>query len=1312
MARSNTRRARFSVLFILVTVTAVVLAASGPAGAANIGTLTDGDWTDDSIWFGAAKPTTSDVAGIGADTTVTFADGMTETVTDLRVGHSLGSNGNGMRGSGLLIVTGGTLTMNQNNYTSLGKDGGGNIGAPVTGEIRQSGGELALRTTVLGEGDNVGIYQLSGGLVRITNNRQLIIGYSGGATSGQSTFTVSGGELRVGGTGDLQVGRSGDGWLIQTGGVCNFNDLVRLGSDDNANADGRIELSGGVMNIVTALRIGDTEVNGTMQVTVSGTGVMNVTGNIDVAPLSDGTMTQTGGVVNVGGDLTVAASAVTGDGDNGVYAMSGGTLSVTGGIGVGVGLGTSTGAFNMSGGFVEAAGMLVDTTGVWVFSGGEVAFDSLGVSGELNLVGSTAELAFTDALVNLDGAMLSNVGAGTLNIGTGALLLWNTGNDPSTQFGTFLLSGKTHEVGTGDIVMGAGEGFKGAGTITDKLVMNVGAGTVTAAPSLFLTGGLDAFGGIVDLGSGAFNFAASTIGDSGNVTLDTLRLGEGESFSLDSGILNAGDVFIGGTVAASMTQGGGILNVTDTDTFQLGELAGETGSYMLSAGELNQAGNVYIGNAGTGVFLQTGGTHIIADAKNLYLGDDGGSLGEYTISGGSLEVGNSLRVGQNGHGVFTMTGGTVTLVPDLGNTTANLGYSASGVGTVNISGGVLNVVDRNINVGRAGAGVWLQSGGSVVVASNFHLANNNNANSTGFVDLSGGTLDVGNQVFIGGHVNANTADMIVRDTGVLLVGANMKVGEDDDGTLTVSGGEVQVGTDLIIADNKTGLLTQTGGVVTVLDELRLGNQAGGSGTLDLSGGTMNIGGIAAVGYDDAATNGLINVSGSGVLNANGAELSVAEETDGAVVQTGGEVNVAGDLRIGDGALGDDGSYAISAGELNVTGETRVGNNAFSPGALTVSGSGVVNIAALTVGFNGTGAMTLSGTGVVNAVEVRVGNNGTGTLTASGGSLDLDALLVGYEAGSTGTVSISGTAVVTPSGNVTVGRSGAGRLELSGGELTFGGRLNVGSSTGSIGSVAMSGGDMTAGVMEFIGPFSTGVFTQTGGTNTMPVLAVGSLGKYDYLGGTLIITHGLSVFTAGILNLSGPVLSLDFSSGESIVELSGTILNGGNDSLTQGGGLLIVDSLVGIGDDFGTFSSTAITHLGGTGLVLDPDEGFGGIGVVSDHVTTDGGDITANSGGFIDLLDGLTQVGGNVDLGGGMLIVNDFASGISGGTLTVSELLIGTGGGRSGRFDHVSGVVNVTGTSTLVLGDARPTSTTWFSRRTAPRSACTFCRAAC
>ena len=88
------------------------------------------------------------------------------------------------------------------------------------------------------------------------------------------------------------------------------------------------------------------------------------------------------------------------------------------------------------------------------------------------------------------------------------------------------------------------------------------------------------------------------------------------------------------------------------------------------------------------------------------------------------------------------------------------------------------------------------------------------------------------------------------------------------------------------------------------------------------------------------------------------------------------------------------------------------------------------------------------------------------------------LLVGYEAGSTGTVSISGTAVVAASGNVTVGRSGTGRLEQSGGELTFGGRLNVGSSTGSIGSVAMSGGDMTAGVMEFIGPFSTGVFTQT------------------------------------------------------------------------------------------------------------------------------------------------------------------------------------------------------------------------------------------
>jgi len=1061
-----------------------------------------------------------------------------------------------------------------------------------------------------------------------------------GTAGGDSTITLTSGTLRLTSkdASDLRT----LGTFTFSGGTFNimgFNGVAALDTTDTTLAAGG---GGSVIEVTTPpAQSGSSDVIGATWVGTTGTwdataanwdpailpsDAFGVTASGETIPI----LTSTNAITNWGNAALDGASAAGGW----TLAQTANDISLyRSGAGFGLGPGAAT---------IQTSDSIVSRT------------SDLSIQFKEGLSADATKLVISDGELNLTGAgidlILGGTGAngnvdqtgGTVDIDDG-ILQFGVGN--AADFGgVYSLTGGTLDVGGVD------------GSNYSIVKSNAG---MTGSENVYVDGGLLIVAGDINVHNFRVGNAAGTTGEH--------TLVAGKKIVVDNAVR------IGNNGMGTYTQTGGSL--TTGGNLELGDQLTGVGTVNISGGNIDVSAVVKVGDAGTGVFIQTGGTVTQAAGNNFILGEDATtSYGEYTISGGELHVGAQLQIGVNGVGVFNLTGGTVYA---LGGSSPIVGHDG-GTGTMNISGSGVLISTSTINVGRKGSGVWLQSGGSVSTTG-FALATSSGGTGNGIVDLSGGTLDVTGNVTIGQHSSGVGADMTVRDTGVLLVGGDLYVGEDDDGTLTVSGGVVTVGDGsggdhLIIGENKTGLLTQTGGVITAVNDLRLGINTGGSGTLDLSGGTMNVSQNVAVGQNNGAVNGLINVSGTGVLNANGGELSVAEDTDGAVVQTGGVVNVAGNLLIGDGGADDEGSYAISAGTLNVTGELTVGNNADSPGTLTISG-----------------------TGVVNAFWVQVGqaSGSQGTVDISAGALNLDdALDVGNGAGSSGELTLSGTGAVTGE-EVVVGYAGTGLLTQTGGDLTVD-YFDVGEMAGAVGSVEMSGGFLTTDVLEWVGVNGVGVFTQTEGTNTTTVLAVGASGLYDYQGGTLIITGGMSVFSGGTLNLEGPVLDLDFSSADSIVDISGDILNGGNDSLTQGDGLLIVGSLIGIGDEFGTFSSTAITHLSGEDLVLDEDEGFGGIGVINDHVITDGGNILANAGGFIELNGGLTQVGGTVDLGDGALIVNDLTSGISGGgTLSASEIIIGSGGGATGVFNHEDGVVNVTGSDTLELGVAADDSGTYL-----------------
>src|SRR4051812_16391032 len=105
---------------------------------------------------------------------------------------------------------------------------------------------------------------------------------------------------------------------------------------------------------------------------------------------------------------------------------------------------------------------------------------------------------------------------------------------------------------------------------------------------------------------------------------------------------------LGSTVGASgsIVQGGGALTLTTNLSLGSSDAAAPTpagsGSYTMNAGVLNDNDN-FIGSKGTGTFTMNGGT--LNATSNMRLGDDKGSTGVLNMHGGAINLPVFLLVG-------------------------------------------------------------------------------------------------------------------------------------------------------------------------------------------------------------------------------------------------------------------------------------------------------------------------------------------------------------------------------------------------------------------------------------------------------------------------------------------------------------------------------------------------------------------------------------------------------------------------------------------------------------------------------------------
>ncbi len=513
----------------------------------------------------------------------------------------------------------------------------------------------------------------------------------------------------------------------------------------------------------------------------------------------------------------------------------------------------------------------------------------------------------------------------------------------------------------------------------------------------------------------------------------------------------------------------------------------------------------------------------------------------------------------------------------------------------------------------------------------------------------------------------------------------------DDAVIN-NGGTAQISTNdaaantLTVGDSATGNVQQTSNGLGVAFQLVVGKQAGSTGAYTLSG-TGVLTGAQYIGWSGTGTftqNGGTNgagglflgysTGGSGTYNLNSGILTsivsqyIGYGGTGVFTQEGG-INSTNRLELGVNN-GSTGTYNLNAGTLAVDTFLQIGIS--GTGTLTQKAGTTATVSQdLYLGYDppllgnpgGRGTYNLQG-GTLTAQAEYIGYSGTGTFnhgmaapfagTNTGPPIMDMHLYLGYNSTGNGTYNLGGTGTLTAQTEY-IGYSGTGIFNQSGGTNSAGvGGWRLGYNTGANGTYNLSGTGSLSGQFGYVGYSGTGLFQQSGGTNS-----VGGL----YL--------GRNSGASGTYNLSG---SGSLSASAELIGFFGTgIFNqsGGTNSAGVGGYYLGYNT-----------GANGTYNLSGTGSLSATNEYIGESGTGT--FIQDGGTNTITGElnlGHNPLSSGTYELRSG-SLSAGFMIVGDWGSGTftqSGGTNSVGGLILGKG------MAVGSGTYNLSGTGSLAVG---------------------------
>jgi fibronectin-binding autotransporter adhesin len=985
--------------------------------------------------------------------------------------------------------------------------------------------------------------------------------------------------------------------------------------------------------------------------------------------------------INVGVNMAGTGSISANNNSNLSFVQSVGlngalSLSTTAGSSLSFNGFTGNGAITVNGGSVTFAGTNADTSGV------NIAAGTLSVGSSAAL--GSGQVSFTNTTAN------------------GATLQF-TGNDTFNQTIALGNSGGTFDTHGNQDTLGGTIGGNGSLTLNDS----VGTGTLTLTGTNTYGGGTNIQAGTLsvassgNLGSGGINFTNTTVNGAtlqltgGTTYTEAISVGNVGGTIDTFGVANtlSGVISGNGSLTVNDSVGGGVLTLTNTNTYKGGTNIEAGTLSVASSGNLGSGGINFTNTTANNATLQITSTGTFNEAVSV--GNSGGTIdtdGSTATFTGGITGNGSLTVDNSG------TGGALVLVGSngyQGGTTINSGAtlqvgsnslqgSISSSGNISLSNGTLDF--HNLASSPFDYGGVISGSGNVSIDQNAVVYTNTNTYVGTTTIGAGGVLQIGNGFSAGGIAQNST----IVDNGTLIF-------ENFGSTATISGGISGTGSLVLEAASPTDTLILTGtnsyqnGTSIVVGTLQVGNNttAGSiAGNVSISNGTLDLNNVIPA---DSTFSG--SIEGTGTLEVDSGTIILTnsnnfiENTD----ITGGT------LQIGDGTS--------NVGSLFGNTITNNGTLAFAPPtgdtlliSSAISGSG-------TISQNGSGTTVLNGadtsSGPVNVTAGTLEFGGGATYSPSSGTplftVDTGATLAFANAASTTFAS-----QITGGGNLSV--LGAGLLTLTNTDnysgttsIASGSTLQVGNNTTAGGITGTSGVSIGAGGnLDFVNSSSSTFSAPISGDGSVTVdlgstSTISFSGSNNYAGGTNI--EGGTLQVSGASNLGTG--SVNFTNG-AVLQVTST--GSFTESATLGGG---GGGTIDTDGNNVTWSGDFADANGASGSLTVTDSSGPGTGkliLTGTNIYSGGTTITSN---------GTLQLGNNTGSGSIEGAVTDngiltfayggdtgFSSAISGsgvlnqddttgGTLTLS----GNNSSFSGQVNILNGTLQVASQSNLGNGSS-------------------------
>lgn len=372
--------------------------------------------------------------------------------------------------------------------------------------------------------------------------------------------------------------------------------------------------------------------------------------------------------------------------------------------------------------------------------------------------------------------------------------------------------------------------------------------------------------------------------------------------------------------------------------------------------------------------------------------------------------------------------------------------------------------------------------------------------------------------------------------------------------------------------------------------------------------TTNAGPTPIVGGPGAVANGV--TVGDGVTSG----LFVLGNT--AVLTSGNGLFIGGNAGTGTISVHNGGDLVVTAGS------TLLGNNNLSTGTLTVTGAGSLFQAAgsVLVGNDGTGNFTLSAgaTATMGGFGVGVNPNGTGTalVTGAGSQLTAQSITVGSFGDGTFTLADGANATVTAALIVGQNAGSNGTLNLTGGSNmcvggVCGGDVLIATQAGATGTINIGNGGaadtLFSGTIQFGAGAGTLNFNHTS-TNYSIFAAISGTGTINHFAGATKLTGDNSAF-AGTTNITGGELYVNnILGGLTVVNSAGTL--GGSGTLNQVA--LGAGGTIAPGNSIGILSVATLNIESGSTYEVELNDGGFSASVNNDTIGASGA-VTINGG---------------------------------------------------------------------------------------------------